>query len=162
MKNSKVKYRQGLVKDIEDLVNFRIQFLNEGTTHPNVDDTEKLRMALEKYFTWAIPSKIFFCWIAEYDGRIIGSSGLVTWQIPGRFGFQSGRQGYILNVYTVPEMREKGVSTRLLNKLIEEAKSIGIERLHLHAREAGFKLYRKMGFEKPKNPELEMKLERVL
>jgi GNAT superfamily N-acetyltransferase len=153
-----VKYRRVNIEDIEDLVNFRIQFLNDETTHPNVYETKKLRMAIKQYFTWAIPSKIFICWIAEYEGRIVGSSGLVTWQIPGRFGFQSGKHGYILNMYTIPEMREKGVATHLLNKLIGEAKSIGIERLHLHARKAGLKLYRKMGFEEPPNPELEMRL----
>ena len=55
-------------------------------------------------------------------------------------------------------MRKKGIATYLLNRLISEAKSMGIERLHLRAREAGDALYRKIGFSEPQNPELVLRL----
>jgi GNAT superfamily N-acetyltransferase len=45
-----------------------------------------------------------------------------VWRIPERYGFESGKQGYICNVYTVPEARRRGISTQMLIELIKKAK----------------------------------------
>jgi GNAT superfamily N-acetyltransferase len=154
---SDVKFRRANIDDIENLVEYRIQFLNEVKAHPE-NETKALEGALKEYFSWAIPSNEFIGWLAEYEGAIVGTSGMVTWRIPGRYEFQSGKYGYILNMYTATEMRRKGIAARLLHRLIAEAKSMGVERLHLHAREAGNALYRRIGFSEPQNPELVLRL----
>jgi len=74
-------------------------------------------------------------------------------------GLESGRLGYILNLYTVPEARRKGICTRLLNELIKEAKSLGLKYLHLHSSEEGRNIYRKAGFVEPDQTELILRLE---
>ena len=152
-----VKFRRANVGDIEDLVKSRIRFLNEIKTHSE-NETKALEVALKKYFSLAISSNEFIGWLAEYEGKIVGTNGIVFWQIPGRYGFLSGKNGYILNMYTIPEMRKQGIATYLLNRLILEAKSMGVERLHLRAREAGETLYRKNGFSEQQNPELVLRL----
>ena len=63
-------------------------------------------------------------------------------------------------MYTIPEARGKGVCTRLLNKLIKEARSLGITYLHLRASDDGINIYRKAGFVEPEQIEMELKLER--
>ena len=81
------------------------------------------------------------------------------WQMPGRYGgLETGRCGYILNMYTIPEARGRGVCTRLLEELIKEAKSLGLRYLHLHASEDGVNIYRKAGFAEPKRAELALRL----
>jgi len=154
---NKVQYRRAHVGDIEDLVKYRTRFLNEAKTHSE-NETKTLEVALKKYFTWATSSNEFIGWLAEYEGKLVGTSGLVIWQIPGRYGFLSGKNGYIHNMYTIPKMRKQGIATYLLNKLILDAKAMGVERLHLHAREAGDSLYRKKGFNEQQNPELILRL----
>jgi GNAT superfamily N-acetyltransferase len=115
---------------------------------------------LRQYFSEAIPSNNFIAWLAEYNGKIIGTSGMVVWQMPARYGgLESGRLGYILNLYTVPEARRKGICTRLLNELIKEAKSLELKYLHLHASEEGRNIYRKAGFVEPDPIELILRLE---
>jgi len=80
--------------------------------------------------------------------------------MPARYGgLESGKLGYILNLYTIPEARKKGICTRLLNELIKEAKSLGLTYLHLHASEDGMNIYRKTGFAKPDQIELKLRLE---
>jgi ribosomal protein S18 acetylase RimI-like enzyme len=79
--------------------------------------------------------------------------------MPARYGgLESGRLGYILNLYTVPEARRKGICTRLLNELIKEAKSLGLKYLHLHASEEGRNIYRKAGFVEPDQTELILRI----
>lgn len=85
---------------------------------------------------------------------------MVVWQRPADYrGLESGKLGYILNFYTIPEARRKGICTRLLNELIKEAKSLELKYLHLNATEDGMSIYRKAGFVEPDNIELELRLE---
>ena len=159
IENHKINYRRANINDIEILVDYRIQFLNELYNHPENGETEILRNTLRQYFSEAIPSKNFIAWLAEYDGKIIGTSGMVVWRIPARYGgLEYGRLGYILNLYTIPEARRKGICTRLLNELIKEAKSLGLKYLHLHASQEGISIYRKAGFVEPDQPELTLRI----
>jgi len=160
IEKEKIVYRRARIDDIPDLVDYRIRFLNELYNHPEDDKTKILKKSLLKYFTKAIPSNDFIAWVTEYNGKIIGTSGMVVWQIPARYGgVESGKLGYLLNFYTIPEARRKGIGTRLLNELIKEAKSLGLKNLRLHASKDGINIYRKAGFVKPKLPELVLKLE---
>jgi len=160
IEKDKINYRRANINDIEFLVDYRVRFLNELYNHPEDDETEILRKALRQYFSEAIPSNNFIAWLAEYNGKIIGTSGMVVWRMPAKYGgLESGRLGYILNLYTVPEARRKGICTRLLNELIKEAKSLGLKYLHLHASEEGINIYRKAGFVEPDQTELILRLE---
>jgi len=155
----KIVYRPATTNDVSALVDYRVRFLNELLNHPNDDDTKVLRMSVVEYFTRAIPSKDFIAWVAEYDEKIIATSGMVVWQKPAIYGgVESGKLGYLLNFYTVPEARERGIATRLLNELLREAKSSGIKYLHLHASKDGISIYRKAGFKEPEMPELTLRL----
>ena len=159
IENHKINYRRANINDIEILVDYRVRFLNELYRHPENGETEILRNTLRQYFSEAIPSKNFIAWLAEYDGKIIGTSGMVVWRIPARYGgLEYGRLGYILNLYTIPEARRKGICTRLLNELIKEAKSLGLKYLHLHASQEGISIYRKAGFVEPDQPELTLRI----
>jgi GNAT superfamily N-acetyltransferase len=160
IERDKINYRRANISDIEFLVDYRVRFLNELYNHPEDDETEILRKTLRQYFSEAIPSNNFIAWLAEYSGKIIGTSGMVMWRMPARYeGLESGRLGYILNLYTVPEARRKGICTRLLNELIKEAKSLGLKYLHLHSSEEGRNIYRKAGFVEPDQIELILRLE---
>jgi GNAT superfamily N-acetyltransferase len=159
IENSKIKYRRASVRDVQTLIDYRVRFLNELYDHAENDDTQILRKSLQQYFSEAIPSGSFIAWLAEQDGMTVGTGGMVVWQMPGRYGgLETGRLGYILNMYTVPVARGRGVCTRLLQELMKEAKSLGLRYLHLHASEDGMSIYRKAGFAEPKRPELALEL----
>jgi GNAT superfamily N-acetyltransferase len=155
----KVIYRRVTENDVETLVDFRLRFLNELYNQPEDEETEILKKSLREYFSRAILSNEFIAWLAEYNGKVIGTSGMVVWRLPSRYGgLVSGKAGYLLNFYTVPEARRKGICTRLLNELIKEAKSLGIRYLHLHASKEGIGIYRKAGFVEPNQTELKLVL----
>jgi len=160
IKKEKIVYRRATIDDVPAMVDYRVRFLNELFNHSKNDETTVVRKSLLEYFTEAIPSKDFIAWLAEYDGRIIATSGMVVWQKPATYGgVESGNLGYLLNFYTVPEARRKGIGTRLLRELIKEAESLGLKYLHLHASKDGINIYRKAGFTEPEQPELELRLE---
>ena len=159
IKKEKIVYRLAVNDDVPALVDCRVQFLNEHFNHSENGEAAIVRKSLREYFAKAIRTKNFIACVAEYKGKIIATSGMVVWQKPAMYGgVESGKLGYLLNFYTVPEARRKGIATRLLNELIREAKSLGLKYLHLHASKDGINIYRKAGFVEPWEPELELKL----
>lgn len=57
-----------------------------------------------------------------------------------------GRQAVIINVFTEPDWRRQGVAVRLLQTIIAWARAERLDRLVLHASEAGRSLYTRLGF----------------
>jgi len=57
-----------------------------------------------------------------------------------------GRHAIILNVFTEPEWRRQGVAVLLLQRIIDWARTERLDRLVLHASEAGRSLYERLGF----------------
>lgn len=57
-----------------------------------------------------------------------------------------GRHAIILNVFTEPSWRRQGVALLLLKQIIDWARTERLDRLVLHASEAGRSLYQRLGF----------------
>jgi GNAT superfamily N-acetyltransferase len=156
---NQVSYRRANEADIDSLVDMRVRFLNEMYDHPDDEETDELRQSLRGYFAESIANGSFVAWLAEHDGETIGSSGMVVWRLPGRYGgLVSGEIGYILNLYTIPEARRGGICTRLLDELIGEGRRLGLTYFHLHATNDGEEIYRRAGFADAELLEMELKL----
>ena len=80
------------------------------------------------------------------DGRLIATGGLISLPIPPSFFKPQGRNGYILNMYTVPEKRHQGYAAKVLQLLQEKAKEAGFEVVYLRTSEWGRPAYEKAGF----------------
>jgi GNAT superfamily N-acetyltransferase len=159
IKRENITYRRATSIDFDALIDCRMRFLDEPLRPQNKEEKEKMRKSLERYFSETLPTKNLIAWLAEHEGRIVGTGYLVVWRILGRYrGLETGELGYILNMYTVPEARRNGIGTRLLQELIREAKSRGLKHLHLHASKEGMSIYRKAGFTEPLMPELVLRI----
>lgn len=66
-------------------------------------------------------------------------------------------EGYLLNVYTQPEWRKRGVARALVAAAIVHARDHGFARIRLHATEAGRTVYSSQGFAS-RVDEMELKL----
>ena len=60
--------------------------------------------------------------------------------------FAEGSQALIINVFTEPDWRRKGLAERLLKEIIEWSREQKIDRLVLHASAGGRGLYERLGF----------------
>ena len=86
VEDEKVNYRRANANDVETLVNYRIQFLNELESRKShqlrKDKTEALRKNLNEYFSSVISSDDFISLLAEYEGRIVATGSMVVWRRP--------------------------------------------------------------------------------
>jgi GNAT superfamily N-acetyltransferase len=57
-----------------------------------------------------------------------------------------GRQGLIVNVFTEPEWRRRGLARLLMEEILAWSREKGLESLTLHASDDGRALYQQLGF----------------
>ena len=141
-----IKYRRATKKDIDNLVELRIEFLYEAENMSKDTSSEELKNALYDFFQRNMKSDYFISWIAVKEEEIVATSGLVFYEIPPLFENISGKEAYLMNMYTIPRFRRKGIGTELLKKLIEEVRKRKIRKIRLMTTEDGMHLYEKNGF----------------
>jgi GNAT superfamily N-acetyltransferase len=148
----KISYQIATISDIELLVQSRIDFLEDHWGKQEPSSVEKLRPELKKYFSTAIASGEYIAIMALNENKLIAVGGVVLrWQ-PGSFKIPEGKIGYIMNMYTIPEFRKQGISSAILDLLLEESKKRGYTVFELHATKSGEPVYIKNGFYKHSEP----------
>jgi GNAT superfamily N-acetyltransferase len=92
-------------------------------------------------------------WLASGPGaagKIVAGAGVQLRKVlphpAGEHGFAEGSKAVIINVYTEPEWRRKGIAELLLKRIIEWSREQKLDRLVLHASRQGRSLYERLGF----------------
>ncbi|MBQ8922165.1 MAG: GNAT family N-acetyltransferase [Oscillospiraceae bacterium] len=133
--------------DIPALVRLRLAYFDEefGTLPEETD--AHLRMQLPQFFAEHLNRDCFgFLASAEPGGAPCASAILCCSAIAPNPRFPDGKRGYVLGVYTEPEHRGKGCATLLMQRLLQEAKRLGLNLVSLSASDMGRPIYEKLGF----------------
>ncbi|MCD6011730.1 MAG: GCN5-related N-acetyltransferase [Flavipsychrobacter sp.] len=144
-------YRKAILTDITSLVSLRIEFLKE-VMHTDTPAND-ISAGLEQYFTAHLQQGDYINWLALDGDTIIGTGGICFYSIPPNFFNPSGDRAYILNVYTLPAYRRRGISKEIFSRLMSEAEQRNVRQVSLHATPDGAALYEQFGF-KPKGNEM--------
>jgi GNAT superfamily N-acetyltransferase len=134
------------------LTDTRVDFLSEYWGKQEADIENKLREELNSFFENEIPAQTYIAWLAFDSGKIAGVGGMKITKKPGSFRVPDGNCAYIMNMYTLPQYRKKGIAKTILNKLIEAGEEMGITFFELHATKEGEAVYVKNGFNLHKEP----------
>jgi GNAT superfamily N-acetyltransferase len=155
---NRITLRRATIDDIDTLTEYRIIFLEDAYGSQTPEFKFLLRQSLKDYFTRYLKSGLFISWVAEYENKSVGFSGMVIREQPGNFEIPSGKTGYILNMFTLKDFRKNGIASLLFQKLIDEAKQINLDKIELHATKDGEPVYRQFGFDEPHDKALELRL----
>ena len=92
-------------------------------------------------------------WLASGPGaagKIVAGAGVQLRMVlphpAGDNAFAEGRHALIINVYTEPDWRRKGIGELLMKRIIEWSREQKIDRLVLHSSKQGRALYERLGF----------------
>jgi len=155
---SNIKVREIGVDEVELLTTYRMAYLTEMQGERSEEYQIGLKNELNHYFREALAEHRFFAFLAQQGHEILSFGAMVLKKIPGDFNQSMYLEGDILNMYTVPFARRKGISSLILQELLNEARIRGISKVALHTSRDGEKLYRKFGFNEPVYPVLELSL----
>jgi len=152
----KIIIRRVTNEDLPRMTAARLDYLREMQGERATSYLKELHQNLQLYFSEAIAEGSFFALLAEFEGKVVSYGGMVLKKIPGDLNQSSYLEGDILNMYTLPDYRRKGISSLILEGLLDEAKELGVSKVALHCSKDGEPLYRKYGFENPVYPYLEL------
>lgn len=141
----KIRLHRATTADIDILVDMRILFGNELVGEQDEDTERQIRMALLEYFMEEL-NRGCICRYAIVDGEVASIACVVLRRQPPSIKNRSGKWGYFMNVYTVPEYRRRGLSAMVLQQLEKDAAEMGVTAFELHATEAGAPVYEKVGY----------------
>jgi GNAT superfamily N-acetyltransferase len=97
----------------------------------------------------------YLAWlITAPDGTLAAGAGLWLMDWPPHMIGKGARRGNILNVYTHPDFRRRGLARELMKAALAWCGENGVDTVILHASPEGRTLYESMGF----SPTNEMRL----
>jgi GNAT superfamily N-acetyltransferase len=156
--NNKISIQKATLDDIAILAHHRLaMYTDMGMGTPTSRET-----AIELFVPYLkenMPRGGYQGWLAKTnDGQVVGGGGLIVeeWPAAARDQKPQSRRAYILNIYTEPEYRGRGIARQIMTAIIDWCRAEGLETVSLHASSMGRPLYESMGFE-PTN-EMRLKL----
>jgi GNAT superfamily N-acetyltransferase len=154
-----VQIRRATSSDLATLTHHRLgMFRDMGELSERNEPA--LERASESFFREALAAGEYLAWLAAIPSapeRTIAGAGLWLRPMiprPRADGVAQGVEGLIVNVYTEPDWRRRGIAALLMRHVLDYTREHRIGRVLLHASDDGRPLYESLGFV----PTNEMKL----
>lgn len=148
-------YKRATSEDIDILTTTRIQVLRAANRLSEDTDMSEVKKQSYNYYQKALSDGTHIAYLVFDKDRFVGAGGVSFFQVMPTYHNPSGNKAYIMNMYTDPEYRRRGIAYKMLDMLIRDTKSRGITAISLEATDMGRPLYEKYGFIKM-NHEMEL------
>ena len=158
-----ITIRMATVDDASIIVHHRhAMWFDMGRADPSA--LEAMDASFVLYVARALRDGTYLGWLAQTNdpqgaapGQVVAGAGLIVHEWPsGPVCPAQPRRAYILNVYTEPEFRGRGIARRIMTEIVEWCRTQGLGSVSLHASQSGRHLYESLGFQ-PTN-EMRLKL----
>ena len=133
------------ISDIAALAALRLEFLQEDCGELSEEIKTKLTEALPAYFKKNLNHNIF-CYLIREMEEVVACAFLLIVEKPASPMFITGRTGTVFNVYTKPNYRHKGYAKAIMKTLLQDAAEMNLSFVELQSTDAGYDLYKSIGF----------------
>jgi len=140
-----MKFRKANKTDISQLIDMRLAYLSEDYNGLTADQSRMIAAQLPGYFMEHL-TRDLFAYVCVDSKLIVSTVFLLVMEKPANPSFLTGWTGTILNVYTLPQYRKRGLAGSLMRLAMQEATCKKLSYLELKATQAGSSLYNKLGF----------------
>ena len=140
-----ITIREGSVADIPEIARQR-RHMCEDMNYSDAEALSTMVTVTADYLKKAIPEGSFRSWLACDNGRVVAGGAVVIVPWPAHAYELECRRATILNVYTEPEYRRRGIARQIMETMIAWCREEGFARVSLHASEYGRPLYESLGF----------------
>jgi GNAT superfamily N-acetyltransferase len=114
----------------------------------SVEELERMVAAATPWLAGALADGSYRHWLAlDGSDRVIGGGGVLLSPWPANPKDPCAERAVILNVYTEPGFRKRGVARQIVLTILGWARQRGLRAIYLHASDEGRSLYEKLGFE---------------
>lgn len=144
--NMAFAYKRAGLEDIELLVKTRIEVLRAANRLSDDTEMSLVEQQSREYYEEYLQTEAHIAYLVFEGERFIGAGGVSFFRVMRTYHNPTGWKAYIMNMYTKPNYRRKGIAYHTLEILIEEAKKKGVKHISLEATDTGRPLYERYGF----------------
>lgn len=145
MSETRIALRELDRSRIDELLAWRMEVLDAVFADDGPWDRDALREENLRYYERSVGID-HVAVVASVDGEDAGCGALCLQKEMPSPDNPSGRCAYLMNVYTRPAFRHRGVGAAVVSWLVAWARERGVGKVYLEATEAGAPLYRQLGF----------------
>ncbi len=129
------------------LLEWRMRVLREVFADHGDADWESIRSGNEAYYAVHLADGTHVaCFARDEAGRIVGCGGICYQQELPSPDNPRGGCGYLMNIFTIPELRGRGIGKKIVAYLVADAKARHTEKIYLESSEAAKRMYMRLGF----------------
>lgn len=139
-------FKKASVSDIDILTEIRIEVLKVANKLSCDVDMSLIEKESYKYYENCFKKDEHVAYLVYDKDIIAGCGGVSFYQVMPTYSNPYGTNAYIMNMYTRPEYRRKGIARKTLDLLVQEAKKRAIRKISLEATAMGRYVYIKYGF----------------
>ena len=139
-------YKKATIADLEILTETRIEVLRAANQLSTDVDMSEVKKQSFEYYQNALKNDTHLAYLIFDEGTFVGAGGISYFQVMPTYHNPTGRKAYIMNMYTKPDYRRRGIAFKTLDLLVADARAKGITAISLEATDMGRPLYAKYGF----------------
>jgi GNAT superfamily N-acetyltransferase len=143
---SDITIREAALTDIPEILHQR-RGMYIDMNYKDDGDLEAMAKATASYLAKAMSDGSFRSWLACVNDRAVAGGAIVVSPWPAHPYDLECRRATILNVYTEPAYRRRGLARILMQTMIDWCRRQGFAHITLHASDDGRRLYESLGFE---------------
>lgn len=147
MTSGEITIRAATARDAATILHHRRSMfhdMGEGTA----DELDQMAAMTGPWLEQALSDGSYRGWLAgDGSGHVLGGGGVLLCPWPASPKDFWLRRAIILNVYTEPEFRHRGIARRIMVTILDWLKEQGFSSVSLHASDEGRPLYEELGFE---------------
>ena len=144
--NLDLTIREATVADIPEILRQR-RAMYEDMDYRDAEKLAAMQAISADYLRQALADGSFRAWLAVVGDRVVAGGGVVISSWPAHPYDLECRRATILNVYTDPQYRRRGVGRQVMQTIIDWCRLEGFAGVTLHASKHGRSLYESLGFE---------------
>lgn len=148
-------FKRASINDLDTLTETRIEVLRTANKLDNSVDMGNVKEQSYKYYKRALTDQTHIAYLVFDEDAFVGAGGISFYQVMPTFHNPTGNKAYIMNMYTNPKYRRRGIAYTTLDLLVLAAKERGVFAISLEATDMGRPFYEKYGFVKM-NDEMEL------
>ncbi|CAM5223154.1 hypothetical protein UACE39S_06398 [Ureibacillus acetophenoni] len=138
--------RLAVDRDIHQLIKMRWDFTIEHDESKKNESYETFEKECQAFLEQAIKGNQWFIWVAEDEGKVASHIFIELIHKVPRPGRVTNPFAYMTNVYTLPEYRNKGIGSKLLNTINNWIKDNNYEFVIVWPSDDSINFYKKNGY----------------
>ncbi len=143
-----VSVKKAGLHELALLMEWRMRVLAEVFPMKAGEDRTDIRESNESYYKEHLADGTHTACFAvnAESGEIIGCGGICYQKEMPSPDNLTGTNGYLMNIYTLPEYRGYGTGRKIIEFLIDDARKRGTEKIYLESSKNAKHLYEEIGF----------------